>query len=89
MRVNTYDATPLHEEIISVPAKPSDTPRIFDDGSSFANIWVELEPGLFWCGLNPTDASRTRSAEPDKGLTLLELEGFYPDSLRDVTRFYH
>lgn len=50
MDVNTYDATPLLDEVISGPSKPL---RAFDDNTGDSwYLWFELSPGRFGLGTN-------------------------------------
>jgi hypothetical protein len=58
--------------------------RVFDDGWEFANLWFELETGLFWCGSNRADAEDNRRRTPRSGVTLSNLRSHYGTRLTPV-----
>jgi hypothetical protein len=68
MNVNTWDATPVYDEVITAPS-PSRPLRVFDDGSDVYNLWFELERDKFWCGRDRADAHDTRLQVPNSGVS--------------------
>jgi hypothetical protein len=81
MNVNTYDATPMHEEVIA-----SSGNRVFDDGSDFYPTWFEVKPGRFTGGRDWADAEeRAGYTVP---IRLASLREVYGDSMAEVTGRY-
>lgn len=80
MNVNTFDATPMHEEILSTRKR-----RVFDDGTRTLRYWFELWPDKFTCGDTENQAKQLWEdfTEP-RGSTLAFLKETYPH-LKDVT----
>lgn len=72
MNVNTYDATSLYDEVVSVPKL-----RVFDDGTGFVPLWFEVAPDEFVCADDLEEAKRERS-HFTQGATLAFLKKAYP-----------
>lgn len=87
MKVNTYDATPLHEETLHVPNKRRN--RVFRRNTDGDFMWFELEPGRFWVGTSREDAEDTKVRVP-KGATLRKIrESLRPGEwMTDLTGEY-
>lgn len=74
MNVNTWDAEPLHEEVLHVSKV-----RVFEDGNGRPwSTWFELEPGQFWCGPDRREAEGTRRDLPSLGQTEERLRVMFP-----------
>lgn len=86
MNVNTWNATPVYDELITAPS-PSRPLRVFDDGSDVYHLWFELERGKFWCGNNRADAEGTRGLVPNSGVSEETLRRDLA-GLQDVTSQY-
>lgn len=82
MNVNTYDATPALDEVISTKL------RVLHDGSNFFPLWFELEPGNFWCGRNRADAEYNQDTFSNMRVDYQTLRSHYGDRLKDITDQY-
>lgn len=58
--------------------------RIFDDGGKDTNLWFELEPGLFWCGNDKSDAEQCREQVVNIGASEKRLRAFFRDRLTEI-----
>jgi hypothetical protein len=74
MNVNTYDATPLLDEVISVRLPD----RMFRDGTDVCPLWFEFQPDRFWCGNDLREALNSYRHMPKAGLSLQTLSHEYP-----------
>lgn len=78
MNVNTTNATPLLDEVISVSKF---TGRVFHDGTDLFPLWFEVCPDVFFCGSDLADARNTQRQVPHSGVSWSRLIETYPRGL--------
>lgn len=81
MNIDTYDVTPLYDEVINVAKAPRFTGRIFRDNVGEGYDWYELTPDEFVLGVSPWEAAewKAKASNPGYGhATLAHLEETYP-----------
>lgn len=78
MNVNTYNATPVLDQVVSFPSKGRRF-RVFNDGGDLWPLWFEVGPDQFFCGENYADAVATQQEVPKSGVSLDALRNAYPE----------
>lgn len=78
MNVNTYNATPVLDQVVSFPSKGRRL-RVFNDGGDLYPLWFEVGPDQFFCGENYADALDTHGQVPGSGVSLHTLRSLHPE----------
>jgi hypothetical protein len=73
MNVNTYDATPLYEEVVSLPSRLLN--RVLCD--SGGDLWFEVQPGKFVYTLEQTREGAIRRFGKNSYCELVDFVGGY------------